>query len=1116
MKVYKHILLAILCFVASAATMSAQQRISGQVSDAMGPLMMVNVVEMDKDNRYVNHTTTDFDGNFTMIVKNNKNKLKITYVGFKDEILEIGDRTEFNVVMKDENLIEEVVIQAKPRTSSGGLNILEREVSVAKQTFKMSEMEGLSFSSVDEALQGQIAGLDIVFNSGDLGSGTQMRLRGTSTIGGNQEPLIVVNDNIFEMPDGEDFDFSTANEEKFAQLLTVNPDDIESIEVLKDASASAIWGSRGSNGVIMIKTKRGSRGKTKVNYSYRYTNAWLPKGLNLLNGDDYTMLLKEEHFNPTQSSTASDADELAYRPSFSEYENYNNNTDWVKEISKHGHTHDHNISLTGGGEKATFRISGGYYTQSGQIINQSLDRFTTRMALDYFVSDRIKVSSDFSLTYTDNDQNYEGLLANAQIIMPNMSVFSEYRDANGNVVVTDDYYLMRQDAWNKFDGNQKNIVNPVAMGKLAWKNEQSYRISPQISLDYQLLGLEHDETQLRYYGMVYMDASTLSNGSYRPSGLTTKGFENGDYNSSWVKDQKTLSFNTRHRLTFTPHFENENHMLTMMGQVELSSGNGNSQESSTYGVPSGITSTTVGTYLNGSSTSTWQWRSIGMVYSTVYSYMEGRYSATATLRRDGSTKFGASNRWGNFPGLSFRWNIIDEPWMEWTKENIKLSMLSFRPGWGMTGQQPGGEYLFYTQYNTTGIYNGVASIAQEGLTLTDLKWAKKSEYNLGADFGFFNDKLTGGFNYYDNTTSDQLMSNYAIPSSNGFTALATKNTGAVRNYGWELNVNGNQFVKIGKFSISAYANVSQNFNTILEMEPSILNDANKEFDYYNGSYLARIQLGNPLGSLYGFRYKGVYSYNYNTTWDAERWGQERQKWAAEGKQLHDVFPVACDDKGNTLYGADGKPLRMVYNYKDGAATYPFRGGDAIYEDINHDGNINQLDIVYLGNSNPKLQGGFGLTFQYKRLSLKTQFTYRYGVDVLNTARMNVENMYTNNNQSFAVNWRWRKDGDGLLEPCLPRALYNTGYNWLGSDRYLEDASYLRMSYLQLSYSVDPAVLKKYGLNQLYLSGSANNLFFLSKYTGLDPEIGTDGWGRAFDGAKTPRSRSFTLSLTLGF
>ena len=1123
MKAYKYILLTVFCFVASTVTLSAQQRISGQISDAMGPLMMVNVVEMDKDNRYVNHATTDFDGNFTMIVKNNKNRLKISYVGFKDEILEIGDRTVFNVTMRDENLIEEVIIQAKPRTNSGGLNILEREVSVAKQTFKMSEMEGLSFASVDEALQGQIAGLDIVFNSGDLGSGTQMRLRGTSIIGGNQEPLLVVNDNIFEMPDGEEIDYASANEEKFAQLLSVNPDDIESIEVLKDASASAIWGSRGSNGVIMIKTKRGSRGKTKATYSYRYSNAWIPKGLNLLNGDDYTMLLKEAHFNPSQSSTASNADELAYKQDFSEYENYNNNTDWVRLISKHGHTHDHNISLTGGGEKATFRISGGYYTQSGQIIKQSLDRFTTRMALDYFVSDRIKVSSDFSLTYTNNDQNYNGLLATAQVIMPNMSVFNEYRKPNPNapggyeVVVTPDYYLMRDDASSIFSGNQKGYINPVAMGNLAWRNEKSYRISPQISLDYQLLGLEHDETQLRYYGMVYMDAGTLSNSAYRPGSVTNQAFATSDYNASSVNDQKTLSFNTRHRLTFTPHFENENHMLTMMGQFELTTGNGNSQSSSSYGVPTGITSTTVGTYLQHASTSTWQWRSVGLAYSAVYSYMEGRYSATATLRRDGSTKFGPTNRWGNFPGLSLRWNIIDEPWMEWSKDKLKLSMLSFRPGWGMTGQQPGQEYLYFTTYDSNGQYMNTLSVAQNRLKLANLKWARKNEYNLGADFGFFNDKLTGGFNYYDNTTSDQLMSGYAIPSSNGFSDLAYKNTGSVRNYGWEFNVNGNQFVKVGKFSISAYANVSQNFNVIKHMEASVLASNNPPFSYNNGDYMTRIQVNNPLGSVYGFKYKGVYSYNYNTTWSAERWQEEAAK-LPEGKKLHDLYPIACDDQGNTLYGSDRKPLRMAYNYKDGSATYMFRGGDARYEDINHDGNINELDIVYLGNSNPKLQGGFGLTFQYKRLSLKTQFTYRYGVDVINRARMKVENMHTNDNQSYAVNWRWRKDGDAADDPMsrLPRALYTTGYNWLGSDRYLEDASYLRMSYLQLSYSVDPNLLKKYGLNQLYLSGSANNLFILSKYTGLDPEIGADGWGRAFDDSKTPRSRSFTLSLTLGF
>ena len=652
------------------------------------------------------------------------------------------------------------------------------------------------------------------------------------------------------------------------------------------------------------------------------------------------------------------------------------------------------------------------------------------------------------------------------------------------------------------------------MGNLATKGENSYRITPQLSIDYQLLGLNHDETQLRYYGMVYMDASTVSEGSFLPSSLTTKGMLDAAYNNSSTYDKKQLSFNTRHRLQFSPKFDNTDHVTQFMGQFEMTSGNQSAQSSSSYGIPAGITSTTTGTYLDGASTSTGQWRSMAMLFQGFYSYKEGRYSATATLRRDGSTKFGDNNKWGNFPSLSLRWNIIDEPWMKWSEDKLKLSMLSIRPGWGVTGSQPGKEYLHYTTYlAATNGYNGINAMKQDGIRLTDLKWARKSEINVGTDFGFFDDKLTGGFNYYDNTTSDQLMEYYDIPYSNGFDWLRYKNTGSVRNWGWEFNVNGNKFIKVGKdFSVSAYANLAQNFNTILEMEESILANNNKDFNYENASYLNRIQLGNPLGSLYGFRFKGVYMYNYNTTWTKERWAQAEAELPA-GKKLHDLYPVAGDADGNTIYGADGKPLRMVYNYKEGASTYSFRGGDAMYEDINNDGNINQLDIVYLGNSNPKLQGGFGTTFQYKRFSLKTQFTFRYGVDVINSARMGLENMHSNNNQSIAINWRWRKEGDLTM---MPRAMYNTGYNFLGSDRYLEDASYLRMSYLQLSYSVDAQKLKKYGLSQLYVSGSANNLFILSKYTGVDPEFGANGWGQAFDNAKTPRTRQYTLALTVGF
>ena len=441
------------------------------------------------------------------------------------------------------------------------------------------------------------------------------------------------------------------------------------------------------------------------------------------------------------------------------------------------------------------------------------------------------------------------------------------------------------------------------------------------------------------------------------------------------------------------------------------------------------------------------------------------------------------------------------------KDKLLLDMFSIRSGWGITGQQPGREYLHFTTYSENGQYMGSVAMKQDGLRLTDLRWEKKQEYNIGSDLAFFeNGKLSMSFNYYNNLTTDQLMGNYAIPSANGYSSLSYRNSGSIRNKGWELNLNGNKFIKVGKFSVDTYFNVGQNFNTVVDMEESVLNSANGEFSFSNGTYMGRIQLDNPLGSIYGFRTKkDVYRYSY------KNYDKAVQVAQAEGLNVQDICPVAVDKDGEIIMGANNKPLPMVFNY--GTTDYYFKGGDIVYEDINHDGNINELDIVYLGNSNPKAQGGFGVTLNYDRWSLRANFNYRYGVDAINFARMNVENMYGNNNQSIAVNWRWRKEGDVTQ---IPRALYQYGFNFMGSDRYVEDASFLRLSYLQLSYSVDPQKLKKYGLNSLRFNGSMNNLFVLTKYTGLDPEVGYGGWGRAEDHAKTPRGRSYTLAMTVGF
>ena len=459
----KHLLLLVLfCSLGSSVFAQKGARISGTItSDAEGPLIMVNITERDKSNRIINHCATDFEGNFSMTVKSTANELEVTYIGYKTQRIPIGSRTVFNIKLVEDNMLEEVQIVAKQVQRSGGLDILEREMTHATQKISMEDMEGLSFSSVDQALQGQIAGLDVVFSSGNVGSGTQMRLRGNSTLEGDATPLIVVDDNIFEV-DAQSFSFEDATEEKFAELLMVNTEDIAEIEVLKDAASCAVYGSRGANGVIKIKTKRGKRGPTRVSFSYKFQDKWTPSGMKLLNGDDYTMLIKQALFNQNRQSVV--IPELNYDKTFPEYENYNNNTDWVDAVSKHGYKNDYNINLSGGGEKAAFRISGGYNDETGQVIGQYLQRFTARLALDYYVSERIKVIADFSFTYTKQRRNTMDLLYNSLLMMPNMSIYKQ--DEFGNN--TDEYYsMLKYKNPNVFESSLQSRKNPIAVGDLA-------------------------------------------------------------------------------------------------------------------------------------------------------------------------------------------------------------------------------------------------------------------------------------------------------------------------------------------------------------------------------------------------------------------------------------------------------------------------------------------------------------------------------------------------------------------------------------------------------------------------------------------------------------------------
>lgn len=595
-----------------------------------------------------------------------------------------------------------------------------------------------------------------------------------------------------------------------------------------------------------------------------------------------------------------------------------------------------------------------------------------------------------------------------------------------------------------------------------------------------------------------------------------------------------MEFTTRHELELYPKFKNEDHFIAALARFDLYSGSSSTQNIGLWNAPTGITDPTVNALMKSTGVGNNEWRRLQWYGKFHYSY-KSKYIFDGGLNVSGSTDFGAGNKYAFYPSVSLRWNISDEKFMNWSKKWI--SMLAIAPDWGMTGNSIGGGYYQYNKYSQGSNYLSHTTIRPENLSLTQIKWETTSQWNIRAQLGLFDDLLTFDFDYYDKKTTDLIMNSLRIPASNGFSQLDKVNAGTMRNKGWELYANTGKICKIGKFSMKLKANIAQNFNQVEEMNPILLSSLNGSDDFQPGNlaFNQRVQVGNALGSIYGLRYKGVYAYDYDhsgyTPASVAAYGQSTDgsgytyvdgqpvkvntAAAAAMRGENSTCPIAYDAQGNMLTDKSGNPLQMYYAYQEGA-KYKFEGGDAIYEDINHDGQIDRYDMVYLGNSNPTCQGGFGVSLYWDRLTLNASFVFRMGNQVVNMARMTLESMRNNANQSFATTHRWRKNGDVTEMPRALNAAAGDSYNSLPSDRYVENGDFLRFNYLQLTYDFDPALIKKWHINTLKLSASVNNLAVWSKYTGTDPEVSPTGFSVATDNNRTPRTRQFTCNLTIGF
>ena len=1074
----KHILTAILLVVCTATAVAQNNVITGTVmekfGDALEPIMGANVVLVNGQNRHVKGTVTDINGKYNLAVPADGKKLriKVSYIGMKTQTVNYTGQTKIDFKLESNTSIQEVTVTGQ-RGGRDQMGISRLEQTSATQRLDLTQIvETAPVTSVEEALQGQIAGLDINLG-GDPGARSSIRIRGTSSLSASNEPLIIIDGVPQDIDISDDFNFATANEEDFGALLNIAPANIESIEVLKDASATAIYGTKGANGVLLITTKRGTMGKTKFSFSSKYTFKSEPKSIPLLNGAQYVSMMQDAIWNAANAKGISNASsemnmlfnnpEINYDPTYKYYDEYNVDTDWLDAVKQNAIITDNNLSMTGGGEKAVYKLNLGYYDEQGTTVGTGVQRLSAGMKITYNFSDRLRVRTDFSFSNTNKDAN---VLSNARSMaqskMPNLSPYWIDPVTKQSTGV---YFTPQED----FQGSYSSNYNPVAMVNEGYNKTTQRDEKMTITLEYDF------PFHLQYQGWVSMNMRTTKNKKFLPQEATGVLWTDTNANRSTDASSDAFSLQTENKLIYNNTFA-EKHKLIATALLRTNDSQSFSYTSSTYGNASAnLSDPVVGSIVASSGSGNSQRRSIMMIAQSVYSY-DNRYVLRATVNREGNSTMGKSNRWGTFPAFGAAWNLEQEHFLS---EKIKkwLTTAKFRFGIGWSGTSPSGASIYLGAYQSLGQYMNMPAVYPVRMQLDNLKWETTKEIDFGFDLRLFN-KLNVTFDYYDKLTSDLLLANTKLPSSTGYNTIKYINSGKMSNKGVEIRFDYEVF-RNKDWTVSVNANVSRNVNKVKELPSTWVMD---NYTFGNGNYALRIVENAPVGSFYGYRYLGVYQ-NTNETY-------------------------ARDAQGGIMNDWKGEPITM----KNGTElVYP---GDAKYEDINHDGVINESDIVYLGNANPKFFGGGGFQVRYKQFTLTTFFYGRYGQKVINGARISLENMRGKGNQSTAVLHRWRAEGD---DTDIPRALYGMGYNYLGSDRFVEDASFLRLKTLSISYNVPKKWLKKLGVNKLNIFATGYDLFTWTKYKGQDPEVTMPSATTLVkDNSTTPVTRRFSFGLNLDF
>ncbi len=1053
--------------------------IKGKVidSETLETLVGVNIVEIDKNNRFISGTVSDFNGNYVFKVSDVNNIVQVSFIGYTKQTFLVEGRTLIDINLEPESFsIDEITVVGAKMGSDGVTSVRDRGTAVTR--LELEGLKSIMSTSVEDMLQGRVGNVDISSVSGDPGAGLNIRIRGTASLNARNQPLIVINGIPYDANIDDNFDFASADIEKFGNLIDVSPEDIESIEVLKDAASTAVWGSRASNGVLMIQTKRGAKSKPIFEYTYKNTSAFEPDPIPMLDGAGYARLITEEHYNFDYNVFSSQ--EIAFDPEWEEYYNYSQNTNWVKEITKPAMTQQHDFSVRGGGDKTRYNMSMGFFNQEGTTIGNNLKKLNLRSSLDYDLSSKLQFKTDVMFTRYDQDNTYDvedpefaandgykSLRSVAYRKMPNLSIY----DRDTSNIHYGDYFT----PYSTLQGIARDSYNPVAFANLGKQKRYKDNARALFSLRYYIT------PRLILNSTVTLDIFDNKISKFLP--YKALGYDlNSDITNHAVNEfSKKSSIYTINRLIYRPQV-GDNHDIVIMGQfdTEETVSRWYKTESSQSASPF-LDQPVNDKHLTWFGANYSKYRSLGMYLTGSYKYKD-KYSIMLGAKYEGNSKFSKDSRWGLFPTVSAFWRISEEPFLS----NLDFIYdLKLRFSWGQTGNSPNQNYLYFNTYESGSniSYMDMQGVKPTGIELTSLQWETIDQINPGISFIGFNGRMNIEADYYRKKTLNLYLEDFGIPDQSGFGKI-NRNDGEMENRGFEFLIDYT-VVQRKDFQFNFNVNLSKNENQVLRLPDNYSLIYGNMLE--NGNYKISIKPGEPLGGFFGYQYAGVYK--------------------------SDDDAIVRDKNGDPVYGFNkDNPMTMIMG---GPSGYVFEGGDAKYVDQNHDGKIDELDIVYLGDLNPKLMGGTGARIQYKSFILNTFLFFKVGQKIINQTRMDTEKMYNYDNQSLATNWRWRREGDST---DIPRALYNDGFNWLGSDRFVEDGSYIRLKTLSLSYLLKPELAKKLRVREMRIFATAYNLYTWTNYSGQDPDVAPPQKPDTLpkDYSKTPPSRKYMFGVNIKF